>query len=472
MNKYQKLVKNIVTFAAGNLGSKVITFLMLPFYTHLLSTKEYGQIDLITTTLSLVLPLITLNLIESIFRFSIDDKDNRKSVFTSVIITCIILYSTSIIPYFLLNIDIFGNDYNFLFINILFLSIIHNLLKQFIRALQKLYIYMFSDLINTIIFVILNFVFIGKFALGINGYLYSMIIAYFIDCIYLIIGGKVWKYFNIKQFNISLLNEMIKYSAPLIPNALMWWIINISDRYLVSYFLGVDSNGIYSAAAKFPSIIYMLYLVFNKGWQISALEENDSKNKEYFYSKVFNIISFILILCASIYISLNKIIMKIMLSAEFFIAWKYTPFLVLGVLFSSFASFLGINYIASKRTKGAFISSLIAALSNFSFNLLLIPLLGIQGASLSTAISFFIMFIVRILDTKKYTAIEFNKSKFSLSILLLIVQILLNIFELEYVIGFNFFIVILILIINTYIIKELISTVKRLLNKKLLFKKL
>ncbi|WP_121610654.1 lipopolysaccharide biosynthesis protein [Mesobacillus foraminis] len=455
MNKYTKLVKNVVTFAVGNLGSKLIVFLMLPFYTTILSTKEYGQIDLFTTTLSLLLPLITLNLIESVFRYSMDKQYNKKSVFTSIVVTCGLLFMLTLFTYQLLGKEIFGGDYGYLFFCLLFLFILQSLFKQFVRALQKLRIYMYSDLVNTIIFVSLNFYLLGKLNLGVNGYLISMIVAYTVDCILLFVGARLYKYLAIGEFKPFLLRELIRYSTPLIPNALMWWVINISDRYIITYYMGYESNGVYSVATKFPSIIYMLYTVFNRGWQISAIEENDSESKSEFYSKIFTLVSQCLIIGSSIYILFNKFIIGLLVANEFAIAWEFTPLLVIGVVFSALSSFVGICYTTSKKTKGAFISSSIAAITNIILNLLLIPYMGIQGACLATAISFLVMFIIRILDSKKYVILKFNIIRFIASFVLLVVQLIFHLNEFEYSFVSELIMVIMIIILNHSFIREL-----------------
>lgn len=217
------------------------------------------------------------------------------------------------------------------------------------------------------------------------------------------------------------MKEMLKYSIPLIPNAFMWWIISASNRFFILYFVGVEANGLFAVANKIPSFLSILYAIFFQAWQISAIEEFNSKDKSRFYSKIFNLFSMVMFLGSSFLLIFLKYVVANFIAVEYYDSWKTVPFLLLSVVLSSFSSFLGTNYIAAKETKGVFSTSLLGGISNVALNFILVPFLGITGAAISTMISFGIMWVIRVIDTKKYihVALDIKALTFYVSIFFL-----------------------------------------------------
>src|SRR5690606_38107953 len=119
------------------------------------------------------------------------------------------------------------------------------------------------------------------------------------------------------------------------------------------------------------------------------IEEANSKDKSNFFSNVFNVFSMVMLLSTSLLLVHLKYIIEVLVADSYIESWKYVPFLLLGIVFSSFSGFLGTNYIAEKKTTGVFKTSLIGAIINIVLNLLMIPLLGLNGAAIATMISFF-----------------------------------------------------------------------------------
>lgn len=406
MNREKKLVKNSAIFAIGNIGSKLINFIMLPYYTYLLTTSQYGEIDLITSSASFLVPILSLNLIEGVFRFSLDKNYEQKKVFsTGVIVASLLSILFMIIIIF---VDTSNLKIYFYTCLLIVVSIIQNISKQFVRAINELKVFVYSDFVQVISFIVLNIIFIGYFRFGVIGYILAKIIALILDMLIIIILGKVYRYFNFKMFDIKYIKKMLVYSLPLIPNSLMWWAMNLSDRYVINIYLGLAANGLYSVACKFPTILSQINAIFFNAWQMSAIEEYDSQDVGIFYSKIFNVFSIVMLLATSGLLVGIKVIMKVLVSNSFYEAWKYVPFLFLGAVFSALAGFLGTNYVASKNTRGAFKTSIIGAIVNIVLNFVFIPYIGIQGACLATMISFMTLFIIRMKDVNKFIKITYN----------------------------------------------------------------
>jgi len=426
INKYFTLLKNTLIFSMGTFGSSVIGLLMLPIFTRVLITSDYGQLDIILTTISLLLPILTLDIIQSVFRFTLDDigDKKKKKVLTSSLIVAFISLIIIILLYIPLRIflSVF-KDYYIFFLLIFQIQFVLQIFKTFIRAEKKLKTFAFSDIIQTFSFALLGILFVVNMKMGLTGYLTASLSSMIIALLFIFIVGKVYTYIKIRSIDLKMLRKMIKYSIPLIPNGLSWWIMVSSDRYMLVYFLNYGSAGIYSVANKFPLLISLFNTIFYQAWQISSIEEYKNKDKTIFYSKVFSYLYIVILFGIIILSFFLKPLTLIMLGEEFKSAWQFIPFLVLGVAFHSFSSFYGVGYLASKKTGGAFRTSIYGALVNIGINLVFIPIIGIQAASISTFLGFLVMWITRLVETKKYINIKIELKIFLPLFLLTIISL-------------------------------------------------
>jgi O-antigen/teichoic acid export membrane protein len=219
-----------------------------------------------------------------------------------------------------------------------------------------------------------------------------------------------------------LTKDMLKYSVVLIPNTFMWWIINSSDRIMITAFLGSSANGIFAVSSKIPTLLSTLVTIFNTAWSYSAIKENESKDKDAYANSVYNGMVMLALVIGALMIFVIKPFLSLYVSADYYTAWRYTPYLVVGFVFLSLASFLGTYYTVNKDSKGFLFSSMIAAGCNLALNYFLIPWLGIAGGAIATAISYIIVFIYRAIDTRKYIRITVFSSKQGISSGLLMIM--------------------------------------------------
>ena len=426
MNQYKSLIKNSFLFAIGSIGSKAISFFMLPLYTRMLTTSDYGQLDVLQTTISLLIPLITFQAIEAVFRYSVDMRENKSasSVLMNGILLCLfgMLISLLLFPVFA-RIEPFST-YLLFFYLILFFSMMNGVLKQFVRGLGKIKIFVVSDLAYTASFVTFNIIFLVYLKMGLRGYFLSMVLAHLINTFILLVFGNVFKYLNFKSFDKSFMKTMLIYSIPLIPNGLMWWVMSVSDRYILTYYMGFDATGIYSVSYKFPSLITLVNGIFFMAWQLSAMQEYGKEGYEDFYKNIFCVLSSFLLLITAVILLILKPLMSVFVADAFYESWKYVPLLLVGTVFQAFSSFFGTNYTASKKTKGAFTTSVYGAIVNIGINLLLIPIWGIQAAAFSTMLAYLTMWLLRLFDTKKFVKIKIDWKSLIFSIVLIGIQIL------------------------------------------------
>lgn len=468
MSRYKKLLSNTALFAVGDLGSKLILIILLPLYTRYLSTAEYGNIEIITTTIALFLPIITLGIYDAVLRFVMDKNEKKEAVFTNgIMVTSLGSIIVSLIYPVLRFFNILDGLLVFLYA-ILVLQAFQTIILQFVRAIGKIKIYAINGILMAVLIGFFNIIFLVKLNMGIKGFLLSMVFANIISILFVSTSLKIYRYFLINIINKQLCKNMLIYCVPLIPNTLMWWIMNASNRYFLLFFVGATSVGLFSVASKIPSLLSILNSVFFQAWQLSAIEEFNSKNKSYYYSQVFNHLSMVMFIGTSIILVILKYAMSILVSPEFYTAWEFVPFMLLGVVFASFSGFLGTNYIAAKQTKGVFKTTALGGIANIVLNLIFIPLVGTIGASISIMFSFFIMWILRVYDTKQFIKMELNNKNIALNLFVISIQIFVLYLNMNPIteLVLQMLLFLLLLIINVSLIKILLRFMHSTKNNK------
>ncbi|TWT07043.1 oligosaccharide flippase family protein [Planococcus sp. CPCC 101016] len=466
MNSYKKLLNNSLIFAVGSLGVKLISLFLLPLYTFYLTPSQFGTVDLMTVTATLVIPIFTLSISNSILRFVMDKNYDKESVLINSLFVSALGIFVLILSYPLIILIFPFKEYIEYYYIFLVVQILNSLLAQYVRANGSVKLFAINGIVTSLLLLVSNVLFLVILEMSIKGYLLSFITAFTLSSVFIFFYGNIKKDINVKKFNKPLLKEMLIFSIPLIPNALMWWIMGVSDRYLITYYMGLSSVGLYAVAVRIPSILNIINSVFFQAWQMSAIEEADSKEKSLFYTTVFNVFSLTMLIMTSLILLFLKLLMGLIVSDAFFEAWRYVPFLLLGVVFSSFSGFLGTNYIASKKTAGVLKTSIIGGLLNITLNIILIPILGINGAAIATMISFFIVWVLRIRDTKKFVEIKLNTFKLSFTISLIFLQIFIMYCNINQGDLLELFIFIIIVLINYKEIVLLLNKVKKKVLKK------
>jgi len=337
---YRSLGKNTSIFAIGTFGSKVISFFMLPIFTRVLTQADYGKIDIITTSISLLLPLLILNIVEAVFRFTLDkgSLEEKQAIFTSALTvgTVGFLFLLFFIPICIP----FGLSGQLLaaFPALFLVDIIHGITKVLIRAEQRLRLYAVSDIINIAVFVVMGILLVAFFRMGVIGYLISQMIGVTVSTAALFLFGSVGKYILPSALTVVQIKVMIKYSLPLVPNALAWWIITASDRYMLAFFLGFSSTGIYSVAHKFPMLPVLRCIL--SGIENILDRSFNSPERKQFYSNIFRVLCVLMFLGTIAFAIILRLFIIIMTGEGFQEAWRFVPFLILGTVFHSFSQFL------------------------------------------------------------------------------------------------------------------------------------
>lgn len=426
MSREKNLIKNTAILTIGKICTQLITFFLLPLYTGILSTEEYGTVDLLNTLVSLLLPIVTFQVEQALFRKLIEcreNEENKKSVIStgifSVLIQCIIY----LLIFFAIS-PLVHNEYKIFLATNVVAYIFASLFQQIARGLGDNKQYAIGSFISALVTILFNILFLVFIKLGANGMLLGNMLGQIACFTYLFVSLKLYKYISFKEFKYELLKKLWEYSLPLVPSVISWWIFNSSDRIIVTTILGVGQNGILSAAHKFSTVYITLFNIFNMSWTEMIAVHIDDKDIQEFFNKMFNIVLKIFVSMGIGIIACMPFVYPIMINIKFFEGYYQVPIMILGSIFSVTVSLISVIYIAKKNTKIVANTSIISAIINIAVHLLLIKFVGLYAATISTFTAYLVMSLYRLHDVKKrYFKINIDKKFILISFIALLIII-------------------------------------------------
>lgn len=387
--KYKRLGINTILVLIGNIGSKLVMFLLVPFYTRWLSVDDFGTADTVMTYAILLLGIAALSIGEAIFVFPKDKSFNvQQEYFSSGI--AFLVFSTIVSSVALFGIEFIVERYGLhgifvdnipLIVGILIAMLLQHFVQQFTRSINKMAVYSTTGIVLSLANVLFSFLLIRKYF--VVGYAITFMLSYFVAAIYSFFMSKSYKFFSFKAICKERCIEMLKFCVPLIPKSVMWWLASSLNRPLMESYLGIAAIGMYAVVNKIPNIINIIYVSFTKSWVISVIEEFKSEKFNEFYNKVLKTSVLFLFVMLIVICMSSPLVMKIMASPSYYAAWTYIPFLTLAAVFVNISSFIGSVFSASKESKYIFYSSCITTIAAIVFNYVFISWLGFIGACIA-----------------------------------------------------------------------------------------
>ena len=411
MTKNKELVKNTAIISVGKICTQFLSFLLLPLYTSLLTTQEYGSVDLVTTYQQLLGYVAFFQIEQAVFRFLIDvrkERDNQTEIITSVflfavmqaIVLCGILFVVSLFFY----IEYLRELYLYCVV-----VVFAGLMLQISRGLGNNVLYSVGSFISAISTIVFNIIFLSVFHFGAEGMLYSFILGNLLCILFLVFRLKIYKYIVFKSFSLKCLKDCLKYSLPLVPNVLSWWIMGASDRTIVSFVIGKAANGFLSVSHKFSSAYTSFYTIFNLSWtESAAVHFHDDDHEEFFRSVIVRIYKLFFAggICI---IAIMPFIFPLLIDSKFSDAYYQIPIYMIASFFNVIQGLYSVIYVAMKKTKEIAKTTVVSAIINIAVNLLLIHFIGLYAASISSVVAYGTNSVWRYFDLKKYTNVTLGK---------------------------------------------------------------
>lgn len=421
--KVQNLLNNTLLFLIGSIGSKIIQFVLVPLYTYTLTTEQYGITEIIITAISILTPIFSMSIADGFLRFGLNKKYDKEEV-TSIALKILLfgtVCSVLCIPLFKLSSSI--SEYLCFFLLILNLRMYRDIFAIRLKIYDKNKLYAIDSIIYTFVLCISNFILLVCFKLEINGYFISHVIANIFSILFICIISKPSIKTILKKTNRELLRKIIIYSLPMIINGIAWWITNASDKFMLAWMMTQSDVGIYSISAKLPTLVTTFTGIFIQAWIISSVIEFDNEKEKKFYSVTFKKYYGLIFLASSSLILIIKLFMKFYVSEEYYIAWKYVPFLVAGAAATGIGEYMVGIYSASMKNINVTLTTLVGGIINIILNYILIQRIGIMGAAISTYISWNVIEIIRIIDIRKIFNFSIDYKNLFLYKAILLIQV-------------------------------------------------
>lgn len=427
MKREKRLVVNTILYFLGSSGKGLLPIVIVLLGSHYINPAELGTYDIVFAIISLLQPIIIFQINDAVYRWLVDNKTDKSSVikigFAVLIrnmaaLIVILCFVKTLIP-----ID------NFALIScLLILNCIYPVLQQITRGLKHHKLYAVSGIFNAIVIMFISIVCIGALDMGVAGIYLSQIIGTLFSIVILV--ERQFDVFRVnyhKPVDKTLEKEMMAYSIMLIPNSINQWLIKGADKYFILYFMGTFSNGIYSVAHRFPELLLMVNNMFYSAWVEQSIVERDSKDKNFYFTKIFDFYSNILFGIVLILMPISKYVVRYTVGTQYLDSWKYVSILYIGVIFSAFSSFFGTGYLSSKKTSGIMKTSFWGVLVNCVINFLFMKRFGIQVAAVSSLCSYLFMWLYRVKETQVVMEILIKWKKIiMLTIFLFIEAVLIN----------------------------------------------
>lgn len=405
--RFGKLFSDTVILAIGTFGSKLLVFLLMPLYTALLSPSQYGTAELITGTANLIMPFACVGITSGIFRFAAEKGTDREGVFSSgMVLLGAGLCGTVLLGAVALCIGAAWRTEIFLVVLYVLAADLQAVCAQYVRAVDRTRLFAVQGILNTLVTVGFNILFLMAFDLGVTGYVLSTVVGNLLTTAFLVVSAKLWRVFRLSHVSRTAMRELFRFSLPMVPTTICWLITDLSDRYLVSWFCGEAVNGVYSAAYKIPTIVNLVSGIFMQAWQFSAVVQSaDGEECSRFYSQVFRGFLSVIFIGSGGLILLSPWLCRLLLNSAYHEAWRYMPTLLCSAALESVVSFLASVYMVRKKSMHSFLTAVAGTGLNLLLNFLFIPRTGTfggaLGAAIATLIGYAAVWVLRMADVPR-----------------------------------------------------------------------
>lgn len=390
-----KLLKETAIYAIGEIIPKLIGFFLLPIYTNYLSPADYGILSYTNSIVMFLFVLGALSMNTFVLRFYYEQKTEaeKKRIIGNVFVFIGLVNLTIFVTSFILapgliseyNIQVPWKPY-------FQLALINNLLEGFsiiplvlFRVKQRAKLFVTLSVSRIVLQFALTFLFIVNLKMGLIGHYYGRLISL---CIFFIIYWFIIYKEATLNINISQIKKALKFSLPLLPGAIAYLALSISDRIILERHVAISEIGIYNIAYI---LAFALSMVVQSGYRAIEPEffkRYGSENYFEFVRKIQSIFLFVVYSMAMILTLFSQEVFKVLASTDYYKGYLLVPVIIIGAIMTGQNVIFSTVLTADKKTKIVGFSSFIGAIISVAFNLLLVPIWGVYAAAISAAIAY------------------------------------------------------------------------------------
>lgn len=387
-NSTKKLLNGTLVYFIGNVLTQLISLALLRFVTGKISPEEYGIYNLVVTVTNLVIPFVSFQIPDALFKFAIKSKtvDESKAYFTT---TFVVMVASVLLTFG--GIAIVNHFVPLPHVLLIALHMVSSNLftmyQKITRCLGKNTIYVVGNLVKTLAFLTLQIVFLYVFRMGVEALFLATIISTGLFLVFAEVKIRSFRLFDSKTLSSPVLKKMLLFSIPLIPNAVFWWLTSSINTVIVSARCGLDVNGLYSVANKFSVILTTVTSVFNLSWQESAITEYGEATFKSFFSQTTAMFMKGIFSTIAVLLPTMSIVFPAIIDETYYSAISYAPFLVMASGISAIGAFVAPIFLAQEKNSRCLISNVIGMLLNLAIVFALVDHIGIWAAISGTMLS-------------------------------------------------------------------------------------
>jgi O-antigen/teichoic acid export membrane protein len=403
-NTLKTIAKHTVIYSTADLLSKAVGFFLLPIYTRYLSPSDYGILELLSVSLTIIMILIQQGIQTSFFRaYSFDYKDSeeeRRDVISTsylylLLSTFIFLGTISLFARQINNLLFQSKDYTLLVrltVYTGFFNTLSSIPLQFFRAKLQSVRFSLISITRFLINVFFNIYFILKLKMGLSGVVYGNL--YTSILISILTFFIIYKNLSLR-ISIRKLKNMLSYGLPLVPGGLSIWVLSVANRYFLERFSTTTELGLYSLGSRFSGILeFLIIQPFLTTWPSIYFPLAKEKDAPLTFSRLTTYFLLIGSFFSLGIIALSNPVIKIMADPQYWNAFRVIPLLVFSVLLYGLFSLLNVGIFIQNKTRYNPVIIGVAAVFNLVFNYFLIPPYGMLGAAYATFLSYLLMDIL------------------------------------------------------------------------------
>ena len=409
-NRSTRFLKAIGLYAIGNLGSRLLTFLMVPLYTYFIAPDQMGFYDVSLTLIIALIPIFTLQMRDGAYRFLINETDNDNKTRIVSVVMKELLISTLLIGAIWLGVGLLYPIKCLTEICLLLLVMIYcEVLLQVARAVGGTASFAIAGIISSFGIGIFSIMFVVWLGCGLEGVFWANILARVVVLCFIEYKVKLLRnFFSLTIDTTSIQRPILKYILPLLPTALGWCLLDCSGRLFVQHYLGLEVSGMFAVSFRFASIIYTFAIIFIQAWQEMALLNYESKDRDSFFSEMYNTFIY--------YIALVVLVVSFMLKFNY--GWlvedgygeslKLLYPMSVAIAVCTMSQFLDLGYQCSKETQRSIPSIFVAFAVNLLVSFLLIEKIGVWAVISASIFGFVALFVYRSVDVRRYFVLKVN----------------------------------------------------------------
>lgn len=422
--KLRRFLNTALTFLAGNILSKLISFFLLPMYTSQIIPEQYGTYDLVMSFMNLVAPIAFFQIWDGMFRFAFDYQkiqDKQK-----VISNTMVAFAMGIALYFLMFFGIqayFQFDYFGYILLHGFVYALHYVYTYAARLFLKNKLFVFSGLANTLVTALLNILWIVVFDWDIKAIYLASTLGSLLQMLIIELRVGVLRHIRLRNTDKTMIRNMLKFSIPLCVATVSYWLLSGFTKVIINRMLGAGANGLYAVANRFAAMITLAVSVVQFAWNEAAYLMADDQNRNDSYRVCIDLMTKAVgfgtaILCPAI-----KLVFPLLVDAQYADAIWLIPATVIGVGANSLAGFLGTLFLTEKKTGFILVSTLIAAVTNVLLGGVSAWLFGLQGAIVVLAVSFVLLMVLRLAKLCRQYCMKLSWQQILMLLLVLVASV-------------------------------------------------